>query len=103
MLFRSAIAFVRKVIPGVADKSYGVHVAKLAGLPKEVVMRAEALTQERSSNSPSVSLSFPPGNVVTAEDAHSHYIRIDKKSGTFPEAFDLLYSLTIPHSDNPKE
>ncbi|MGA2263891.1 MAG: hypothetical protein ABSH28_20965, partial [Acidobacteriota bacterium] len=31
---------LRKVTPGTADKSYGVEVARLAGLPREVVRRA---------------------------------------------------------------
>jgi DNA mismatch repair protein MutS len=35
------IAFLRKVVPGAADKSYGIHVAKLAGIPVEVVERAK--------------------------------------------------------------
>jgi DNA mismatch repair protein MutS len=40
------IAFLRKVEPGAADRSYGIEVAKLAGLPNEVVARArEVLVQ----------------------------------------------------------
>jgi len=35
------VVFLRKVVPGGADKSYGVHVAQLAGLPKAVVRRAQ--------------------------------------------------------------
>jgi DNA mismatch repair protein MutS len=35
------VIFLRKVIPGGADKSYGIHVAQLAGLPALVVHRAE--------------------------------------------------------------
>ena len=35
------IVFLRRVAPGSADKSYGIHVAKLAGLPDGVVRRAE--------------------------------------------------------------
>ncbi len=34
------IVFLRKVIPGTADKSYGIEVARLAGLPREVLRRA---------------------------------------------------------------
>jgi len=34
------IIFLRKIIPGAADKSYGIHVARLAGLPKKVLDRA---------------------------------------------------------------
>ncbi|HEY49426.1 MAG TPA: DNA mismatch repair protein MutS [Dehalococcoidia bacterium] len=35
------VVFLRKIIPGAADKSYGIHVAQLAGLPRAVVHRAE--------------------------------------------------------------
>ena len=34
------IVFLRRVVAGAADKSYGLHVARIAGLPKEVVSRA---------------------------------------------------------------
>lgn len=34
------IIFLRKVIPGKADRSYGIHVARLAGLPEEVIRRS---------------------------------------------------------------
>jgi DNA mismatch repair protein MutS len=37
------LIFMRKVRPGTADKSYGIHVADLAGLPKEVVARANVI------------------------------------------------------------
>ncbi|MEQ9124412.1 MAG: DNA mismatch repair protein MutS, partial [Alphaproteobacteria bacterium] len=37
------IAFLHEVAPGAADRSYGVHVARLAGLPKDVVRRAGAV------------------------------------------------------------
>ena len=35
------IIFLRKIIPGGADKSYGIQVARLAGLPKEILDRAK--------------------------------------------------------------
>ena len=37
------VVFLRRVIPGGADKSYGIHVAKLAGLPARVVERSQQL------------------------------------------------------------
>ena len=47
------VIFLHRIVPGGADKSYGVHVAQLAGLPKPVVARAwEVLTElERGANS----------------------------------------------------
>ena len=37
------VIFLRKIIPGACDKSYGVHVAQMAGIPKEVVLRANEI------------------------------------------------------------
>ncbi len=37
------IIFLRKIIPGGADKSYGIQVARLAGLPKEILERAKEI------------------------------------------------------------
>ena len=42
----SGIVFLRKVEPGAADRSYGIEVAKLAGLPNEVIERAREVLQE---------------------------------------------------------
>ena len=45
----SGIVFLRKVEPGAADRSYGIEVAKLAGLPNEVVERAREVLAEHES------------------------------------------------------
>ena len=37
------IAFLRKIVPGAADKSYGIQVARLAGMPPEVIERAKEI------------------------------------------------------------
>jgi len=37
------IIFLRKIIEGGTDKSYGIHVARLAGIPKEVIQRARVI------------------------------------------------------------
>jgi len=42
------VVFLRKIIPGATDRSYGVHVARLAGLPKKVTDRAMDLLKEAS-------------------------------------------------------
>ncbi len=43
------IVFLRKIIKGGADKSYGIQVAKLAGVPEQVIVRAKELVEELSS------------------------------------------------------
>ena len=40
------VIFLRRILPGKADRSYGVHVARLAGLPTAAVNRAEEILQE---------------------------------------------------------
>ena len=42
------IVFLRKIIKGGADKSYGIQVAKLAGVPERIISRAKELVQELS-------------------------------------------------------
>jgi len=41
-----SITFLRSVVPGATDKSYGVHVAKLAGVPDAVIKRANEVLKE---------------------------------------------------------
>lgn len=43
---RERLVFLRKVEPGPADKSYGIQVARLAGLPKEVLKRARSVLRQ---------------------------------------------------------
>jgi len=43
------VVFLHKIIPGGADRSYGIHVAQLAGLPKPVIRRAQELLRELES------------------------------------------------------
>lgn len=43
------LVFLHKVLPGPADKSYGIHVAKLAGLPTKVLSRAEIILNQLES------------------------------------------------------
>ena len=44
--FQGDVVFLHEVVPGVADRSYGIQVAKLAGLPRSVVERARIILDE---------------------------------------------------------
>jgi DNA mismatch repair protein MutS len=46
------IVFLHRIAPGSADKSYGIHVARLAGVPKEVLTRAEQVLRELEGKAP---------------------------------------------------
>src|SRR6266567_3210928 len=55
------IVFLRRVEPGTADRSYGIEVAKLAGLPHEVIERAREVLAEHESAEQQVTGHLSPG------------------------------------------
>jgi len=56
-----SVVFLRRVEPGAADRSYGIEVAKLAGLPNEVVVRAREVLAEHESAERRLSEHLTPG------------------------------------------
>ena len=60
------ITFLRRIIAGAADKSYGIHVARLAGLPKAVTGRAEKIlaTLEKGAAAPQMAEAAPDVRAV---------------------------------------
>ena len=53
------IVFVRRVIAGAADRSYGIQVARLAGLPGTVINRAKSILSKLESDDTSIELTAP--------------------------------------------
>lgn len=53
------IIFVRQVVPGAADRSYGIQVARLAGIPQPVIDRAKEILEKLESDDSNVTLSSP--------------------------------------------
>jgi DNA mismatch repair protein MutS len=53
------IVFVRRVVPGAADRSYGIQVARLAGLPLSVIDRAKLILSKLESDDTEIELSGP--------------------------------------------
>ena len=98
-----SITFLRRIIPGAADRSYGIEVAALAGVPKELVARArdilkdlesgqaQGALQEQLPISESGQLSFGsmPDNPVV-----QRLKQTDMDTFTPIEAMNLLYELT---------
>ncbi len=56
-----SVVFLRRVEPGAADRSYGIEVAKLAGLPNEVVVRAREVLAEHESAEHQLTGHLTPG------------------------------------------
>ncbi len=74
----SKVVFLHKIVPGGADKSYGIHVAQLAGLPAPVIQRANQIMDELEKTS---------GRAVKI-DAH-----MAQQVALFPETNPLLDEL----------
>ena len=62
-----SVVFLRRVEPGAADRSYGIEVAKLAGLPNEVVVRAREVLAEHESSEHRLSGHLTPGSSAEPE------------------------------------
>ena len=94
------IIFLRRIIPGGTDRSYGVHVARLAGLPKKVVDRAEEFLQEydseRQQAAPAAAAQsnelLGMGSLFTSAITEQ-LLSIDVMSMTPIEAMNMLYKL----------
>ena len=94
------IIFLRKIIPGGADRSYGIEVAKLAGLPDTVVRKAKTVLKEletQSGHKPQL-LTAPQADQMSMEALGEAEV-IDRLRRTQPdtltpiEAMQLLYEL----------
>ena len=93
------IVFLRKIVPGGADRSYGIEGAKLAGLPDAVVSRARKILRqlEEESGRPAAASAPREDQVSFAAVAESQVIdrlrRTQVDSLTPLEALQLLYEL----------
>lgn len=93
------IVFLRRIVPGGTDKSYGVHVARLAGLPKKVLERANEILAEYDNGNENVSVvkniesrQQPMGSLFTSS-LSEQILKLDVMSMTPIEAMNALYKL----------
>ena len=61
------VTFLRKVVPGGADQSYGIHVARLAGLPQAVITRAQQILEVLEQHNLSVEADSATGQSAKAQ------------------------------------
>jgi DNA mismatch repair protein MutS len=92
--------FLRKIVPGAADDSYGVEVAKLAGLPSAVVNRAREILAELESQNgvQRVVVSEEPEDQISMLDLRSQQVcaalsALTVETLTPIEAMNELYKL----------
>jgi DNA mismatch repair protein MutS len=74
----NSVVFLHKIVPGGTDRSYGIHVGQLAGLPKPVIQRANEILSELEASS---------GKAIKLDGTASHQMAL------FPETNPLLDEL----------
>ena len=91
---------MRRIIPGGADRSYGLHVARLAGLPESLLKRADVILSELESQgavatpAPAAKKeSRPPADSLFTDPVLERLLSVDVSSMTPIEAISFLYSL----------
>jgi DNA mismatch repair protein MutS len=103
--WKDTIVFLHEVAPGAADRSYGIHVAKLAGLPAAVIARAEdvlrALEEGREGHKPLARIddlplfaAHPTAPPAAKSNPVEEQLRAISPDSLSPkEALNLLYAL----------
>ena len=98
------IVFLRKIVPGGADRSYGIHVAKLAGIPREILTEAEniLLDLEKEEQKEAKEIKYVPPQATQASLFPSKtepskvlkkLLKADLFNMTPLDALNLLYDL----------
>ncbi|MEO6044690.1 MAG: DNA mismatch repair protein MutS [Tepidiformaceae bacterium] len=80
------VVFEHRIVPGPSDRSYGIHVARLAGLPSAVVSRAEHLLSELESG---------PGGLQTRGGSSNGHVRQPALFGGPSPADEALAKLDV--------
>ncbi|MEE1061630.1 MAG: DNA mismatch repair protein MutS [Ruminococcus sp.] len=95
------ITFLRRIIPGGADDSYGIEVAKLAGIPQSIISRAKEILSELESGAGKTEVASTKSreddmqlSLISAESPVTEKLKsIDLNTLTPIEAMNLLYEL----------
>ena len=97
------ITFLRRIIPGCADKSYGIHVARLAGLPESLLQRADEILRGLEEEDGKVRVPKPcdasekagsTGIDLFASPIIEELSQLDVMSKTPMEAMEILFRLS---------
>ena len=96
------ITFLRRIVPGCADRSYGIHVARLAGLPESLLKRADDILQsleEKDGVKPAAApvrqgQDSPMGMDLFTSPIIDELANMDVMSKTSIEAMEILFRLS---------
>ncbi|MFA6371867.1 MAG: DNA mismatch repair protein MutS [Methanothrix sp.] len=92
------ITFLRTVVPGATDKSYGVHVARLAGVPEAVTRRADQILKEIEKEA--VIEPFSGNKKLRKSSQYTQLIFFDAPTSEGKEAGEKLGKILRPQKDD---
>jgi DNA mismatch repair protein MutS len=100
------VVFLHEIVPGGADRSYGIHVAQLAGLPRDVVNRATEILRDLEQHAPTASVEpshLKPAQQIALFPETSPVIQelsdLDVTAMTPLEAINKLYEWKRRYTD----
>ena len=90
------IIFLRKIVSGASDDSFGIEVAKLAGVPNSIINRAKEILNKLENNDIKIERSHQesPKNNKTFDEIFSKIKNIDTNSLTPIEAMNILFEIS---------
>jgi len=72
------VIFLRKLIPGGSEHSFGIHVAKMAGMPKSIVKRANEILKQLETDSNQVGLKKPVKKIASGGEGYQlNFFQLD--------------------------
>lgn len=71
------VVFLRKLVPGGSEHSFGIHVARLAGMPRSIVERAEVILRELERNNSGAVSTPTPGEAAPADGVQLSFFQLD--------------------------
>ncbi len=80
------VVFLHKIVPGASDRSYGIHVAQMAGLPSSVITRANEILKQLEQSS---------GTTLPASSATQDQLRLFPENNPMIEAYKKLDLETV--------
>jgi len=111
------VVFLHRIVPGKASKSYGIHVARMAGLPAPILKRAVLLLKEHEKREPSLyqqttffaqvadgpAIGFPDRKTAVAQELYSQIEGLAPEALTPLQALNLLYDWKRKMLQEPDE
>ena len=85
------VIFLRKLMPGGSEHSFGIHVAEIAGMPKSIVKRANEVLKQLEADNAQVGIDETDGESHAESNTEGHTIKA-KKTTHLPKADNLQLS-----------